>query len=277
MKRERELDQRLRSLEMLGEAISAMKSLAAHHFRETRAALEPARAYREGIEQVVRSTGAFLPAGEGPWALLVVGAELGLCGSYNASIGDAAAKRRAELGEGLTVCMGRRACTLLARRGVRVDRSYDAPTSVHGIPQALIGLAQDLLGAYVTQGLCGLEVVSSHFEGVGSHRPVVARLLPIDIPPAIDGPSVRYVDRDRAAAIAVREQLYITLHDLLLDALASEHGARLQATQSAERWLDERTTRLRRFLASARREASTQEVIEIAAGARARRGAKVAR
>jgi F0F1-type ATP synthase gamma subunit len=47
-------------------------------------------------------------------------------------------------------------------------------------------------------------------------------------------------------------------------------GARLVATQSAEGWLDERAERLRRQLASTRREASTQEAIEIAAGARAR-------
>jgi hypothetical protein len=40
---------------------------------------------------------------------------------------------------------------------------------------------------------------------------------------------------------------------------------------SHERWLDERTARLRRRLATTRREASTQEMIEIAAGARARR------
>jgi F0F1-type ATP synthase gamma subunit len=73
------------------------------------------------------------------------------------------------------------------------------------------------------------------------------------------------------ARVGIREHLYITLCDLLIDALASEHGARLMATQSAEQWLGERTDRLRRRLAAARREASTQETIEIAAGARARR------
>ena len=201
----------------------------------------------------------------------MVGAELGLCGSYNSTLADAGARRRAELGPGPTVCMGRRASILLTRRGVALDRSYDAPTSVHGIPQALMGLSQDLLSAHVDKGLGGLEVVSSRFEGVGAHRPVITRLLPVDVPPATTGPVVRYVTRERAAVIAVREQLYVILHELLLDALASEHGARLQATQSAERWLDERAGHLRRFLASARREASTQEVIEIAAGARARR------
>jgi F-type H+-transporting ATPase subunit gamma len=115
------------------------------------------------------------------------------------------------------------------------------------------------------------EVVSSRFSGVGADRPATTRLLPVDIHPAPGAPATRYVDPDRLAAVAVREGLYITLYDLLVDALASEHGARLVATQSAERWLDDRTGRLRRHLAAARREASTQETIEIASGARARR------
>lgn len=274
MKRERELDQRLRSLETLGEAISAMKSLSAHHFRETRTALLPARRYRAGIDHLLRTTGASLPAGSGPCALLVLGAELGMCGSYNSSVGELAAERREQLGDGPTFCVGRRACTLLARRGVRIDRAYGSPTSVHGIPEALLGLAQDMLGDYVAQGLRGWEVVASRFEGVGSHLPVVTPLLPVSMPPRDDGATVRYVDRERLATVAVRELLYISLHDLLLDALASEHGARLLATQSAEHWLQERATRLRRFLAAARRESSTQEVIEIAAGARARGNAE---
>lgn len=72
------------------------------------------------------------------------------------------------------------------------------------------------------------------------------------------------------AAAAARELLYIRLYDLLLDAMACEHSARLVASQSAERWLDERTEQLARQLAGERREASTQEVLEIATSARAR-------
>ena len=82
----------------------------------------------------------------------------------------------------------------------------------------------------------------------------------------------RYVEPDHFVSVVVREYLYVTLFDLLLDALASEHGARLVATQNAETWLDKRTERLRRYLMATRREASTQEMIEIAAGARAIQG-----
>jgi F0F1-type ATP synthase gamma subunit len=72
-------------------------------------------------------------------------------------------------------------------------------------------------------------------------------------------------------AAVVREYLYITLYDLLIDALAAEHSARLVATEAAEQWLTERSHRVRRQLVATRREATTQEVLEIATGARARR------
>lgn len=270
MKRQRDLEQRLRSLEMLAQAVSAMKSLSAHHFRATRAALEPARAYREGIDHLLESTGAWLPAGDGPCGLLVIGAELGFCAGYNSRVVAAAAERRAALGDGPTACVGRRAATMLARRGVRVDRSYRGPTSVRGITDALFHLTEDILTQYVDRRLSALEVVANRFEGVGASSPVVTRLLPIQSHPSAGAPVARYVRAERLAAVAVRELLYITIVQVQTDALASEHGARLAATQSAEHWLGERTDRLRRHLSAVRREASTQEVIEISAGARAR-------
>ena len=271
MKREHDLERRLRSLQTLGEAVTAMKSLSAHHFREARTAVEPARIYRDGVERILAWAGATLAAGDGPAGLLVIGGELGLCGGYNSEVVAAGAKRRAELGQGPTICVGHRAATLLARRGVEIRGSYGAPTSVRGITGLLLRLAEEVLTTYVTERLSSFDIVSSRFEGVGITHPTTVRLLPLTSGRSVPEKGARYVTQEHLASAAAREFLYIILYDQLLDALASEHGARLVATQSAEKWLEERTERLRHHLASARREASTQEVIEIDAGARARR------
>jgi F-type H+-transporting ATPase subunit gamma len=272
MKREHDLERRLRSLETLGEAVGAMKSLAAHHFRATRDAVAPARAYREGVERVLSWTGATLAAGSGAAGLLVIGGELGLCGGYNAHVVAAAAAHRADLGAGPTLAVGHRAASLLGRRGVALQRVYAAPTSVRGITDLLLRLAEDVLTTYAAEGLSTFDIVSSRFGGVGRDLPTSVRMLPLESRRVVPAPVVRYVTPEHLASVAVREYLYITLYDLLLDALASEHSARLIATQAAEKWLDERTERLRHHLASARREASTQELIELAAGARASGG-----
>jgi F-type H+-transporting ATPase subunit gamma len=274
VKRERDLRRRLQSLETLGEAVAAMKSLSAHHFREARAGLEPTRRYREGVDRMLAQIGGGLPAGDGPAGLVVMGSELGLCGGYNARVVAAAAQRRAELGPGPTFGVGRRAAAFLARRGLELTRTYAAPASVPGITDLLLRLAQHMLGEYVARQMSCFEVVSSRFEGVGGDRPASTRLLPLGAEhPQAAAARARYARPETLAAVAVRELLYITMYSLLLEALASEHGARLAATQSAERWLAEGQDQLRRRLTASRREASTQETIEIAAGARARRRA----
>lgn len=269
MKRSAELQKRLHALEALGDAVSAMKSISAHAVQEARSAVEPARAYQQGVARIVQQSGVSWPAGRGPVGLLIIGAELGLCGGYNAQLVAAAVVHRSALGPGPTLCVGRRAASALARQGVTLDATYPGPAGVRAISELLLRVAEDLLSRYVGQGLSALEIVSSRFAGVGNAHPESLRLLPLKPSDGSATVALRYVQREHAALAIMREYLFITLFDLLLDALASEHAARLVATQAAERWLDERSAVLTRRLATSRRELSTQEVIEIAAGARA--------
>jgi F-type H+-transporting ATPase subunit gamma len=270
VKREIELKRRLRSLQGLGEAVGAMKSLSAHHFREARRAVTSARRYRDGVERIAGWASASLPAGHGSAGLLVIGAELGLCGGYNAQLVEAGMHQRKELGDGPTFCVGRRAAIMLGRRDVTADRTYPGPTGVQGITGLLVQLAQDILTTYAAEDLSSFDIVSSTFAGVGKTTPTTIRLLPVAPRNEDDSRTARYARPDHFVRAVIREFLYITLYDLLLDGLASEHGARLAATEAAESWLDERSERLRRHLLGTRREAATQEVLEIVAGARAR-------
>jgi F-type H+-transporting ATPase subunit gamma len=142
---------------------------------------------------------------------------------------------------------------------------------VRGITEYLLHLAEDLLAGYVDEGLSSLDIVSTRFVGVGAHPPSVLRLLPLASERSDHGPVVRYVSHATLAFAIIREYLYIALYELLIDALAAEHSARLVATEAAGEWLLERRERVRQQLAATRREASTQEVIEVASGARVRR------
>jgi F-type H+-transporting ATPase subunit gamma len=271
VRREHELERRVRSLQALGEAIGAMKNLSARHYREIRGAVGPAREYRNGIERILAWTGAELPSGGGAAGLLVIGAELGLCGGYNVQVVSAGAQRRAALGDGPTVCAGTRAAALMRRRGIALARTYNAPTSAKGITEFLLRLAEDLLTTYVAEDLSSLDIVSTQFLGVGNHPPVGMRLLPLNRERSDHRPTIRYVSETSLTFAVIREYLYILLYDLLIDALAAEYSARLVATGAAGEWLDEREERVRKQLAATRREASTQEVIEIAAGTRIHR------
>ena len=276
MKRAQTLRRQLDSLAMLGEAVNAMKSLSAHHLRAARGALTAARHYRDGIDGLMASAGIAQAAPRVERrALLLVAADLGLCDGYNTRLTDAALDARRRLGMHTLYCVGRRPLVAFRRAGVPLSRTYAAATSTTGLTGLLLTLADDVLGDYLHGTFNTLDVVSARFDGIGAFTPIVTRVLPVT-PARSPTPATAtpYVSREHLTRIAVREYLYSTLYELLLDALAAEHGVRLVATQSAGQWLDERVRELQRQLASVRRESSTQEVLEVAAGARQRRRAR---
>jgi F-type H+-transporting ATPase subunit gamma len=273
MKREQSLRRRLRSLDTLSDAVGAMKSLSAHHLRSARAALPAARAYRQGIDDALAVLGLDQrESGSDASAILLFAADLGLCGGYNSQLTAAALDNYERLNARRVYCIGHRPLSMLKRADVKIDRDYSAPTSVSGLTELLLSLAEDLLADYLAGKFGTLHVVSAQFQGVGEFTPTCTRLLPIDPPNTVSSikPS-SYASSEHLAAIAVREYLYIRLFQTSLDSLASEHGARLVATESAGEWLSEIAAAARRQLTSIRREAATQEVLGIAATARRRR------
>ena len=272
MKREKTLRRRLHTLSTLEEAVSAMRSLSAHYFRLSRQALPAARAYRDEIERALAEVnvrqGMDLAA---PPGLLLIVSDLGLCGDYNTRLVQTAVEQYRREGEGSLYCVGRRPRAILAKYGIKPKRVYHAPASVDGLPSLLLQVAQDMLDDFLRKEIGRLYVVSARFEGAGRFRPVVTQVLPVrPRRPVQPLRATVYQSHRRLAAVAVREFLYTTLHELLLDSLASEHGMRLLAAESARQWLDETSETVRRQLSASRREATTQEVLDIVAGSRPR-------
>jgi F-type H+-transporting ATPase subunit gamma len=273
VKREQALRRQLGSLGTLEQAVNAMKSLSAHHLRAARDGLAAARAYRHGLDAVLASAGIEqdLPQVDAP-AVLLIGADLGLCDGYNLRLVETAREVRTRLGARTLYTVGKRPLSMLRRAGIETARHYAAATSVAGLTRLLLTLADDVLGDYLSGVSTSVHVVSARFDGVGAFMPVVTRILPLRRSRQAARPAATpYVPPRHLARVAVREYLYSTLFEILLDALASEHGARLVATQSAGEWLDGRVRELERQVSNVRRESGTQEVLEVALGARQRR------
>jgi F-type H+-transporting ATPase subunit gamma len=273
MKRERALQRGLRSLGTLGQTINALKSLSAQHLRTARAGLPTARAYREGIDATVALTGLrqIGPPTE-QRALLLTASDLGLCDGYNSRLVDAMLDQQRALTATQFYCVGKRPLFALERANVQVTRAYPAAASVAGLTRLLLTLADDVFGDYLAGAFGSLTAVPARFEGVGAFTARTTRVLPIAPRQAVGTVAATpYASARHLAVSLVREYLYSTLFELLLDALAAEHGTRLIATEGAAEWLDAQVSDLRRQLSSARRESSTQEVLDIAGAARRHR------
>ena len=119
MKRERYLRRRLHTLHALNEAVSAMKSLSAHHFLQCRQALPAARAYRDEIELAIADIGVTQALdADVPTGLLLIVSDLGLCGDYNTRLVQAAVDAYRKEGQGPIYCVGRRPRATLAGAGM---------------------------------------------------------------------------------------------------------------------------------------------------------------
>lgn len=272
MSRERVLQRRLQALRTLEEAVGALRSLSAQHFRAARAPLAAARAYRAEVQRFLGVLAAPGPAAgdAGPTGIVLVAADLGLVGEYTTRLVRESLALREEAGPGPLVCLGRRAVPHLMKAGVEPDAVHEAPSTAARVTAFLLPIVDTLLALQRRHAFRTLWLVAARFEGAGAYRPVRVPVLPVVAP--ADGeplPASPYCDGAHLRAVVVREYLYASLHETLLDALASEHGKRLVTAETARSWLEDRIAATRRQESALRREASTQEVLEIAAAARA--------
>ncbi|MEZ6144711.1 MAG: FoF1 ATP synthase subunit gamma [Planctomycetaceae bacterium] len=268
MKRQQFLRHRLQMLSALSDAVGAMRSLSAHHFRRSRQALASAREYRMEMNEIISDIGIHQQLHAGvPAGLMVIASDLGLCGDYNSRLSRLAVDEVLEHAIHSVYSVGRRSRPILAKHGIVPVRTYDAPASMEGLSHLLLGLSQDVMEDYLACKIGSLQVVSASFEGVGHFVPLSTQILPIE--PVVRSKPLRrspYVDANDLTTVAAREYLYITLYEILLDALASEHGMRLMAAESALEWLDGSATTTIRRLSSAKNEAATQELLDIVSG-----------
>lgn len=214
------------------------------------------------------------PVVDGAAALVVIGADVGLCGDYVARLALEAAAARAALGPGPIWCIGQRAVRPLGRVGCPPDRVWPGAGGTSTLPRLLVPLVNEIVAETGAGRIARLVIVAARFEGAGRFQPRRIAVLPVQ--PRADAASLRgspYARPEHLAAVVVREFLYVALHETLLDALAAEHGKRLVVAESARAWLEERTHGATQELRAVRRETATQEVLEVSAGARVlRRG-----
>ncbi|MCA9133628.1 MAG: F0F1 ATP synthase subunit gamma [Planctomycetales bacterium] len=270
MQRQQQLKHRLQTLAALQDAVGAMRSLSAHHFRQARQALPAARVYRDEIDEIMSQLD--FPtnlATEAPAGLLVISSDLGLCGNYTSRLIQQAVVAGQQLASPAVYSVGRRGRSILTQSGLPPIRSYAAPASLEGLGHLLLGLSQDVLEDFLSRQIGGLHLVSSTFQGVGHFTPMATTVLPLaaqgEKHPHRGSP---YVSDGHLATVALGEYLYITLYEALLDAMAAEHGMRLMAAESALEWLEHTVSSTARHLASARSEAGTQELLDIITGGR---------
>jgi F-type H+-transporting ATPase subunit gamma len=276
-----DIRRRIRSVKNTQQITKAMKMVSAAKLRRAQDAMFAARPYARKMMEVLSSLAAraettahpLLEQREGERILLVlVTADKGLCGGFNANIIRAAVRflqdKKPEAVE--LDLLGRKGRDFFRRRQYRV-RSEQV-----GIFQALRypvaqSIARELMKAYVEKEVDQVYLVYNEFKSVIQQRVMVERLLPIErVAIEAHEPALDYLYEPGPAKIfgdLLPKHVEIQVWRALLESSAAEHGARMAAMDAATRNAGEMIDRLTLYMNKVRQAAITKEIIEVVSGA----------
>ncbi|SMC00086.1 ATP synthase F1 subcomplex gamma subunit [Thermanaeromonas toyohensis ToBE] len=279
----RDLKRRIRSIKNTQQITKAMKMVAAAKLRKIQDKVTAGRPYGDKIRQVV---GRLLASGEGgvqPLArkrevrkvgYCLITADRGLAGGYNANLIRLAQERLEKENRACAlITVGRKGRDFFRRRGVEILAEY---TGVEDVPDFLFArkLARELERLFLEGALDEIHLIYSRFYSALRQVPQVVKLLPIS-PPADETPrALEYLyepARELLLAELLPRYVEIEVYRALLEAKASEHGARMTAMDNATENAAEMIEKLTLSFNRARQAAITREILEVVAGAEALR------
>src|SRR5437870_11873970 len=305
MAKPRELRRRIRSVQNTRKITKTMELVATSKLKRAQDRVAAARPYAAALTEVMGDLYApelaerfpllRQPAGAARRvALLLITANRGLCGAFNANLIRQARRRLDELDRAGTPVdlhvVGKQGITYFrfAKRPLASQRTDlgDQPTATHAAE--LVG---PLVAQFASGGVDAVEVVFAQFRSAVSTPPTVLRILPVTPPtegrkdgkgmasPPSVLPSFRrsanYILRPSAEAILaellplyVRNQVYRAL----VETTAAFYGAQLTRLKNATDNAGDMLDVLNRTYNRARQAQITQEIAEIVGGAEALKG-----
>ncbi|MBI2188624.1 MAG: ATP synthase F1 subunit gamma [Acidobacteria bacterium] len=279
-----DLRRRIRAVKSTQQITKAMKMIAASRLKRAQERVIAARPYARRMLQVLNSLAArvdpeshpLLRTGseEGRPLLIVITADRGLCGSFNANAIKAAGQfiveqNRAEgIGLGL---IGRKGRDVFRRRG------FDVRFEQVGIFQRLTyAHAADIAVAAIDEFVSGrassVHIVYNEFKSVIAQRIVLEQLLPIPRLEAATGPTTEYLYEpaaDQIFADLLPRHVQAQVYRALLESNAAFFAAQMTAMDAATRNSSEMIDSLTLYMNKVRQAAITREIIEVVSGAAA--------
>jgi F-type H+-transporting ATPase subunit gamma len=277
-----DIKRRIRSVKSTQKVTRAMKMVSAAKLRRAQEAILAARPFaREMMAILNRMASRAEPhshplledRGEDGKALaVVITADKGLCGAFNANIIRTVSRFLAERPEvGVTFSfVGRKGRDFFRRREVEIRSEHV------GVYQPLRystarEIATDLIEAFTSGEVNRVFLIHNEFKSVIEQPLVVDRLLPIprhEIQP--EEPELDYLYEPDPAVIFEKmlpRHVEVQVWRALLESVAAEHGARMTAMDAATSNASDLIDRLTLHMNKVRQAAITREIIEVVSGA----------
>jgi F-type H+-transporting ATPase subunit gamma len=291
---ERILRRRIRTIQSTKKITRAMELISASRIVRAQARVQAAVPYSDRITEVVHDLASAGSGSDSPLlnprpelrkvAHVVVAADRGLCGAYNANVMRAAEgtmREHAAAGRDYSlIVVGRKAESHFRFRNFRIDASFTGFTEQPTYEDAR-SISRAVEGPFLAADVDLVEVIYTRFVSVGTQEVVVRPLMPLErellrpeaepasseVPPAYEfEPSPEGI-LEQLLPRYVEARIYAAL----LNAAASEHAARQRAMKAATDNADDLIISLARIMNRARQDAITTEIMDIVGGAEALR------
>ncbi len=280
------IKKRITSVKNTRQITKAMKMVSAAKLRRAQENVTAARPYAGKLAEVLEKLAANQEVDSHPLLapreidkvlLIVVTSDRGLCGGFNANICKAAERfvreNKGEYSEITLMTIGRKGHEFLKNRQ-KVAKSYSNIFGNLNYQTAAL-LAQEVIQGYLAEEYDKVIILYNAFKSVMSQEITFQQLLPVAPPAQAEEVPTQYIYEPSQGALLdelLPKNIEVQMFKALLESLASEHGARMTAMDSASKNASEMIGKLTLIYNRARQAAITKELMEIISGAESIKG-----
>lgn len=278
----RDIKRRRSSIQSTQQITKAMKLVSTVKLQKAKNHAEETNPYFNAMYKTVSSmlkrsgtiSHPFLkPTGSDKKAVVVITSNRGLAGGYNSNVVKLVTESGFKKEDIVIYAIGNKGREALERRGYQIA-SDDSGIIEAPVYEDAAEVCGKVLTAYKNEEIGEIYLAYTHFKNTVSHEPTLMKLLPVEL--SGDGDKedsnilMNYEPNDEEALDMIIPK-YITslFYGALVEAVASENGARMQAMDSATSNAEEMISDLSLKYNRARQGSITQELTEIIAGASA--------
>ncbi|MCI5995453.1 MAG: ATP synthase F1 subunit gamma [Blautia sp.] len=279
----RDIQRRKNSISSISQITKAMKLVSTVKLQKTKERAENSRPYFQYMYDTVTSMLARSGSIDHPYlkpgtskkkAVIVITSNRGLAGGYNSNVTKLVTDGNWNREDILLYTIGRKGRETLEKRGYEVYRDYSDVINAPLFSDAR-EIGKTVLEDFTGDRVGEIYLAYTSFKNTVVHEPKLVKLLPIEFSDQelskeeAKTPMNYEPSEEEALDIIIPKYLTSLLYGALVEAAASENGARMQAMDSATSNAEEMIEKLSLQYNRARQGSITQELTEIIAGAEA--------
>lgn len=291
----RDIKRRKGSIQSTQQITKAMKLVSTVKLQRAKGRAESAKPYFDAVYQTITSVLSKASGIEHPYldgndsdrvGIIVLTSNRGLAGGYNSNIVRLVRDAGFDPSKTDIYNIGKKGRDGLNRGGFNIVQDYSDAIEAPAYPEAM-SIGGQVLSDYTEGKIGAVYLAYTRFKNTVVHQPTLLKLLPVEelaTEPSelvtqtesaedkdeMNGAVMNFEpNEDEALDLIVPKYIHSLIYGAMIEAVASENGARMQAMDSATSNAEDMINKLSLQYNRARQGAITQELTEIIAGANA--------